>query len=452
MSLRKQAASLVIMHAADVLQPLLILPYAGRVLGPLHFGQFAYALSIGWLATTVVDYGFHWTAQRAAASIRHEPAMIASLFAEVTATKVMLCLAVTLAGAAAAGGLLAVSKPLFFCAMLNAVGGILFPTWLFIALERASQAAVAVIAGRCLALVCFLTMVTSSAQVELAVAIQSSVSFVAALVSLPYILSIGFGGFRGVSLSNVAMQLRNGWRGFIFTLVERIFVTLPVPLVQHFSGYVTAGEYSIAEKFVNATRPFFRAMWETLLPRVAYCAHHDPEAGLVLIRRSLLTLVVGAGFSVFLFFLAPYVIVFLFGESFSGAIPIVRVMSVIPLLLNANTCTSNLYMFNYGHERAWTFLNVSGLLIFLAVAFLLSLELSNAAIAVAIALIAREGFVLAVSAGFFLVFGSASARRPAAQGEGEARTTEVAAGSMLASSANVQGAPHVRMEYSSVDD
>jgi O-antigen/teichoic acid export membrane protein len=433
MSLRKQAASLAIMHAADVLQPLLVLPYAGRVLGPLHFGQYVYALSVGWLAATIVEYGFHLTAQRAAASARHEPAVIASLFAEIAAAKAMLCFVVTLAGVAAADGLLAVSKPMFLCAMLTSVGGILFPAWLFIALERAWQAAVAVVVGRSLALVCFLTMVTSSAQIELAVAIQSSIPLVAGLVSLPFIVPIGFSGFRAVTPSTVVMQLRNGWRGFLYTLVERTFVTLPVPLVEHFAGYVAAGHYSIAEKFVNATRPFFRAMCETLLPRVAYCAHHDPEAGLVLIWRSLLTLVFGAALSLFLFFLAPYVILLLFGESFSGAIPIVRVMSVIPVLINANTCTSNLYMFNYGHERAWASLNVSGLLIFLAVAYLLSLQLSNAAIAVAIALIARECFVLVVSAGFFLVFGTARARIPATQGDGNARASDFAAGSMLAS-------------------
>lgn len=413
------------MHAADVLQPLLILPYAGRVLGPLHFGQYAYALSVGWLAATIVDYGFHWTAQRAVASARHEPAVIAALFAEVTVTKAMLCCVVMLVGFTAAGGFLAVSKPVFFCTMLTPIGGILFPTWLFIALERAWEAAVAVLIGRCLALVCFLTMVTSSAETGLAVAIQSSIGFVAALVSLPVILSVGFGGFRAVTPSTVGMQLRSGWRGFLFALVERILVALPVPLVEHFAGYVAAGNYSIAEKFVNATRPFFRAMWETLLPRVAYCARHDPQAGLVLIRRSLLTLVVGAAFSLFLFFLAPYVIVLLFGESFSGAIPIVRVMSIIPVLINANTCTSNLYMFTYGHERAWASLNVVGMLIFLGVAYLLCRQLANPAVAVAIALIARECVVLVVSAGFFFTFGSTRAGSPATQGDGEARTSDL---------------------------
>ncbi len=63
-SLRKQAASLAVLHTADILQPLLILPYAGLVLGPEQFGQFAYAISLSQIAATVVDYGFHWTAQR----------------------------------------------------------------------------------------------------------------------------------------------------------------------------------------------------------------------------------------------------------------------------------------------------------------------------------------------------------------------------------------------------
>jgi O-antigen/teichoic acid export membrane protein len=436
MSLRKQATSLAIMHAADVLQPLLILPYAGRVLGALDFGKYAYAVSIGQLAATVVDYGFHWTGQRAAASSQGEPAVIASLFAEVFATKVMLFVVVTLIGLVAADSVLALSKPMFLCAMLTCAGGILFPAWLFIALERAWQAAVAVVVARILATIGFLAMVSSPDQIELAVALQSAIPLVSGIVSLPFVVPIGLSGFKSITPSRIAMQLRNGWRGFLFTLVERALATLPIPLVEHFAGYVAAGQYAVAEKFVGATRPFFRVLSETFLPRVAYYAHHDPAAGLALIRTSLATLVVGAALSLSLFFIAPYVIIILFGEEFAGAIPIVRVMAVIPILMNANICTSNLYMFNYGHERAWAVLTVSGLLIFLAVAYLLSLQLANAAIAVALAIIARECAVLVVSAGFFLTYGTG--REPFAaktQGVGNARASGIAASPLLASPA-----------------
>jgi O-antigen/teichoic acid export membrane protein len=433
MSLRKQATSLAVLHAADILQPLLILPYAAKVLGLVPFGHYAYAMSIGQLAAVIVEYGFHWTAQRAAASARQEPAVIASIFAEVVATKVMLFIVVTLAGLAATGSLLEISKPMFLCVLLTSAGGILFPAWLFIALERVWRAAIAVVIARSLALVCFVTMVTSPDQLELAVAIQSAIPIVAGAVSLPFVVRVGFGGFKSVTPSRVGMQLRNGLRGFLFTLVETTLMILPVPLVAHFAGFAAAGQYSVAEKFVSVTRPFFRVVLETYLPRVAYYSRHDPAAGIALIWNSLWTLVFGSALSLFLFFLAPYFIIPLFGQGFSDAIPIVRVMSVIPVLMNVNICTSNLYMFNYGHERAWATLTVLGLLIFLVVAFLLSLLLSNAAIAVAVAVIARQCLVLVVSAGFFLAFSAARTRVSSTRSVGDPRANSIAATSTLAS-------------------
>jgi O-antigen/teichoic acid export membrane protein len=407
MTLFKQATSLAIMHAFEVLQPLVVLPYAGRILGPHHFGEYAYAISIGQFAATIVDYGFHWTGQRSAASARREPAAIAALYADVVVTKLLLCITVTLAGLAAAEQFLAISRPMFLCVMMTAAGGVLFPPWLFIGLERAWQAAIATITARSAALIGFLLLVTSPSQLELAVAIQSGIPLLSAVISLPFVFRIGLNGFRAMTPSRVALQLRSGWRGFLYAFVERASATLPIPLVEHFAGYVAAGQFSVAEKFVGATRPFFRVVTETLLPRVAYYARHDPEAGLSLIWRSLATLGFGAIFSLGLFFVAPRIIILFFGNDFAGAIPIVRVMAIIPLLINGNVCLSTLYMFNYGHERAWSRLTVAGLLVFVAAAYLLWPLLANAAIAVAGATIAKEALVFLVSGGFFLMFGTA---------------------------------------------
>jgi hypothetical protein len=66
-------------------------------------------------------------------------------------------------------------------------------------------------------------------------------------------------------------------------------------------------------------------------------------------------------------------------------------------------------MFNCGHEAAWAVLNVFSFLIFLIVAYLSPLPLQNAGISVAVAVIAKEGVVLVVSAGFFLVYGATKA-------------------------------------------
>ena len=405
LSLRKQAFSLAFAHGTEIVQPLLVFLYAGRVFTPVSFGQFAYAMAISQIATTAVDYGFFWTAQRAAASSHREPAMIASLFADVVTTKAALFIIVAVAGYAASGSLLAMSKPMFLACMLTSLGNIIFASWLFIALERAWQFAIGMVLGRAVALAAFVTFVRSPADVLIAVAIQASIPLIAGILTVPFIIPIGLQGFRKVTPGRVVAQLRSGWRGFLYTLVDRAVASLPVPFVEHFGGFIAAGQYSIAEKFIAAVRPFFSLMLNTFQPRVAHYSRVDPAAGFALISSALVTLIVGVALSLSLFLVAPYLIILLFGESFAGAVPIVRTMAVLPILININVCTSSLYMFNYGHERAWAHLTVIGMLVFIASAYVLCLTLTNAGVAVTLGVIARECTVLSVSASFFIAFG-----------------------------------------------
>jgi O-antigen/teichoic acid export membrane protein len=422
-SLRGQAASLTIMHAADVLQPLLILPYAGHVLGAEQFGLFAYVMAIGQFAATFVEYGFHWTAQRAVAAARNEPHVIVTLFADVLLTKLMLCLLSTTIGLIAANRVFGISQPMFLCALLTAFGGIVFPAWLLIGLERAWQAALATVGARIFALVSFVLLVHSPDEVVFAVASQSAVPLVAGLISLPFIGSIGMAGLRSLRLAGIMTQLRAGIAGFLYSLVERLLMTLPMLLVQHYGGYVAAGHYSLAEKFVSATRPFFRILSDTMLPRVAFLARHNPAAGLRLVWLSLTSVLIGLGFSLGLLIVAPMIIVPVFGESFAGSIPIVRLLAIVPLLLNLNACTSKLFMFNYGYERAWSILNVTSLAVFVLASCLLLSILSDATEVVSLAVVAREAVVFLVSASFLITFTVGEMRK--------STSTDLASGSAL---------------------
>lgn len=412
MSLHKQAASLMVLHAADVLQPLLILPYAGAVLGPAAFGQYAFTLALTQFSSVTVDYGFSLTARRAAAAARHDLSAIRRLLAEVIAAKMVLCLGVALAGLAALSASEAITPEVYIPIVLAALGGTLFPSWLFVALERPWLSATCVVGARILALITFFLVVKSPSHAGLAAVIQASIPLVAAVISLPFVLAIGLSGFRTLRLRRIVGQLKDGWRGFVSTLAYTAAVALPVPLVQSFAGFAAAGQYSVAEKLIGATRPLFRVIGETLMPRVAYLAAHDPAKGLALIWNSLWTLILGASLSLALYFVGPSVILFIFGPEFAGAIPVIKILYVIPLFMNISLCMSQLYMFNYGLERAWTTLIVSSVVMFVAVSYLLSHWLDGAT-AVAIGFVSGEGLLAIVSAAVF--FASISSRRRAAR-------------------------------------
>jgi O-antigen/teichoic acid export membrane protein len=147
----------------------------------------------------------------------------------------------------------------------------------------------------------------------------------------------------------------------------------------------------------------FRVISETLMPRVAYLAAHDPVKGIALVRRSLLTLVIGAFMSLGLFLAGPYAISLLFGNEFSGAVSILHILCITPVLINISLCTSDLYMFHFGYERAWSALIIAGLPLFLATSYVLSFW-TNGALAVASGAVASTSLEALVSAGFFAAF------------------------------------------------
>jgi O-antigen/teichoic acid export membrane protein len=398
---------LSIMHAVEIVQPLILIPYAAHVLSNTGFGQMVYAISIGAIAATIVDYGFHWTAQRAAASARDNPRALGRLLADVVLAKTLLLSIVTVCGIMACAPLLSITPSLFLCAMLTSIGNAFFPAWLYIGVERAWYAAGPVIAARLILLACFFFAVSSPENVKLATGIQASTPVLAALFSWPFLPSMSLARFSPLSLRGARQQLREGWRAFLFTAIERVAITLPVPLVAHFDSYVAAGQYSVAEKFVSGTRPFFRVISEVFLPRLAHHAKHSPADGMALLFKVFYTVIVGGALSITLFLLAPELVLLLFGSTFYPAIWLLRLMSIIPVLVNLNVLTSTLYMFNFGHERAWAYLTASSLFVFFFTIWFSSYLTRDVTTSVACGVIAKEAWVFVLSGGFFIRFGVA---------------------------------------------
>jgi O-antigen/teichoic acid export membrane protein len=401
MTLHKQAASLMVLHAADVLQPLIILPFAGNILGASGFGQYAYALALTQLASVTVDYGFYFTARRNAASVRNDPRAVQILFAEVIAAKAILFLGVCLVTLAMMVVSDAITIPVSACIIVAALGSMVLPYWLFSALEKPWQSAICTVASRSLALLAFFVLVRSPSDAYLAASIQAAIPLASAVISIPFVVGIGLDGFRSLALRRVLKQLQDGWSAFLSTAAYTAAAALPVPMVQHFSGFTAAGHYSVAEKLISAVRPIFRVMGETLMPRIAYLAAHDPAKGLVLIVRSLWTILIGAALSLTLYFAGPYAVLLMFGPGFADSTPLIHVLSIVPLCYNVSMCLAQFYMFNYGHEKAWTWLIVSGLLSFISTAYLLSYWLDGA-MAVAIGFVFGESVVAMISIGYFI--------------------------------------------------
>jgi hypothetical protein len=67
--------------------------------------------------------------------------------------------------------------------------------------------------------------------------------------------------------------------------------------------------------------------------------------------------------------------------------------------------TSNLYMFTFGHERAWSYLTATSLAVFFGTFWLAMTFGLSASYAIAVAIVAREMLVVLVSSAYYIQHG-----------------------------------------------
>ena len=128
---------------ANVLLPLLTVPYVVRIIGPDRLGLLNFSLAYVAYFTLFINYGFEMAAVRAIAADRNNRALVNRIFSEVLTGKVLLFGVSTVVF-----GFLSYYNPAFrehrwlhLCTYLSCVGVVLFPIWLFQAMEDLGRVA-----------------------------------------------------------------------------------------------------------------------------------------------------------------------------------------------------------------------------------------------------------------------------------------------------------------------
>ena len=126
-------ASLFSVHVANMLLPLLTVPYVVRIIGPERLGLLNFSQAYIAYFTLIINYGFDTAAVRSVATNRTDKEQISQIFSEVMARKAWL-----LIGSTIVFGILSYFVPEFrehlflhVCTYLGCIGTALFPVWLY---------------------------------------------------------------------------------------------------------------------------------------------------------------------------------------------------------------------------------------------------------------------------------------------------------------------------------
>ncbi|HVE92183.1 MAG TPA: oligosaccharide flippase family protein [Actinomycetota bacterium] len=365
--------------------PLITLPYLSRVLGPKGWGLVAFTQAFAAYLVLLVDFGFTFSATRAAAQAQDDPRHLSEIVSDVWGAKaIMSVVALALCVVAYAAIDAFRSEPALLAGgAATAIGYGCSLTWLFLALQELRPVAVAEVATRLLAVAGIFMFVRQPGHEWRVLAIQGA----AAGASILLVLPVAARRVRVVppTLERSLRMLRDGWSTFVSRGAIAAYTTgnafvlglvAPVSSVAFYSG----GD-RISRGVVGMLNPLNQAMF----PRLSSLVSRDRRAaGRVAWRTALLMLALGCVLAVVLTAGAPVIVRFVLGPDYASSAVVLRILAAaLPAIALSNALGIN-WMLAMGMDREFMWIILTAAASNLAAGVLLSVLFAHRGMAVTV--------------------------------------------------------------------
>jgi PST family polysaccharide transporter len=367
--------ALYVVHFANYLLPLIIVPYTVRVLTPSGYGLGAFALSFAGFFGTIADYGFSYTASRAVAVNRNNRQEVSRIASQVVFTK-----AIMLANCAWAFWLLTWVVPklrgnglVMWMGFLQVAVSSFSPFWLYQGLEELRFSSRVNLAARVAYVPLLFLFVHRPADVWKWMVLQAIVAAISTGILWVHAwLRLGVGWVRP-RWTDLHAQLHEGLSLFISQAAVKLYTGGNTFILGMFTNVTMAGYYSAAERVVQAVLALLGPVTQAVYPRASQLAATSRKAALQLTRRVLLFMgSAGFGMSAGLLIAAPWFMPILLGARFLPSITIMQILSPLPFLIALNTVLGMQIMIPFRHDVAFTVILVAAGLFNVGMASLLA--------------------------------------------------------------------------------
>ncbi len=321
--------SLYVIQIANIIFPLITLPYLVRVLGIANFGLVTFAQAFLGYFIVLVDFGFELSATRFIAVNRDNKEKITNIFSAIMLIKVFLLVLSFLIL------LLLVylipkfnSDPLLYLYMFGMViGQGLFPVWFFQGMQKMRY-------------ITFLNLITKTLFLVLVfVFIKSPEDY----LNYPILVSLGFIVIVPISIWLIKKEFGVTWRipkkedvYFHFKESSHFFISrISVSIYERSSifilGLVTnntiTGYYAVADKLRGALQRLYSPISRVLYPYIA------SEQNLKLYKKLFLYInILNILGLIVLFIFAPFILELLFNNVHPLSVTVLRIFSIVLML------------------------------------------------------------------------------------------------------------------------
>lgn len=327
----QNALALNALSVANLVVPLVTLPYTARVLGSNGFGLVAFGQSLSFVLGLVIAWGFDLWASRDVAVLRDDPDRLSALVAKVTGARLLLAaLALIIAAVVLVTSETTRGSPgIVAMAWLAAAATGITPTWFFIGMERLRLVSSVALALRVLAAVLTFVLVHN----------RGDAWIVMALFTAPAVLSAGFSIVLLLRSVDVVLPrlrpslsaIRGGAALFAGTAGLGLYTSMNVVILGFLGTRAEVAHFSAGERILRACMQLLTPVTLAMYPRLAALDASGRS------KRALRLLFTGAGVLVFVasvwaglaLLLAPQIIAVIYGPQFHQAAAVLRLMAPI---------------------------------------------------------------------------------------------------------------------------
>ncbi|AZI39608.1 oligosaccharide flippase family protein [Epilithonimonas vandammei] len=346
--------NLAFVQAANLLLPLITIPYVIRTVGFENFGLVAFATSIVNYFSVFINYGFNLTATKAVSQNRNDSQYLNKLFCTVTYSKVLLSFTSILIFLVLS--ILIVSIKNNFYVYLYLLLSIIFtnlsPDWFFQGIQQLKFLTYLNLSLKIIStiLTFFLIKVTSDYYYLAIIPFINSV-FLFAISHLYIQIKHKFRYLR-VGLSSIFKELYQSRFIFLSQVKITFFNNFNTVVLGFLTDNKIVGIFSSADKIIKVFSSIQVPIVTALFPHIAMKIKNSRETVFYELKKiAIYGSVLYGAILIILFILAPWISEIMFGEEVDQIALLIRIMSFIPLFIFINNLFGTQYLLNTGLEK-----------------------------------------------------------------------------------------------------
>jgi len=357
-------ASLFSVQVANFLIPLLTVPYIVRIIGPERLGLLNFSQAYIAYFTLLINYGFEMSAVRNIAGKRNDTAQTDRIFSEVLAGKFLLWLVSTVMFVAVTLAVPDFKDHLWLhiCTYITCIGSVLAPFWIYQAMEDLGRVAVFNLAVK----------IIFSASVLLLIRQPDDYIYQNLMISISQVLvnmvalGVAIKRFKLKFTWPTQHQLVGRFKEDSTLFFSSIMITLYASSAPFFLGIFTTpydvGIFSAGTRLEGIARSFVAlALNQAFFPVVASAFGKGRDQGLRVVQMAFTPLILlMVSISVTLWLIAPIFITLFYGDKFTDAITVLRIVSLLPIIISASNLLGLHTMLNLRMDKAFFIITAIG--------------------------------------------------------------------------------------------